>query len=66
MVSVESEKGSEDGELRERERSHERQQLGEGAKTVGGLEKGQRRMEADERRIKDQDDNRSSGDASSV
>lgn len=37
--------------------------LGEVAKTVGGLEKGQRGMVADERRIKDQGDRIRSGDA---
>lgn len=55
---------SEDKE--KRKRSHERKQhLEKDAKTVGGLEKGQRRMMADERRIKDQDDRIRSGDASS-
>lgn len=37
--------------------------LGEGAKTVGGLETGQRRTEADERRIKDQDNRMRTEDA---
>lgn len=36
------------------------------AKTVGGLEEGQRRTVADERRIKEQDDRMTSGAASSI
>lgn len=36
------------------------------AKTVGGLEEGQRRTVADERRIKEQDDRMTSGAASLI
>lgn len=40
--------------------------LREDARTVGGLEEGQRRTVADERRIKEQDDRMTSGAASSI
>lgn len=54
-VVVWSEEESEKGELRQRE-PWKAAAPGEDAKTVGGLEKGQWRIEADEGRIKDQDE----------
>lgn len=55
------------GKKKRRVKTGGQQRLGEDARTVGGLERGQRRrMMADERRIKDQENRIKARDASFI